>query len=77
MGEEGPAHLPTFTSVVFVDGARMGRGTGSSKKESESAAALDALRNLGDEETIKRVGAADAADAAGAADATLAAGGLS
>jgi ribonuclease-3 len=79
VGEEGPAHLPTFTSVVFVDGARMGRGTGSSKKESESAAALDALRNLGDEETIRRVGAAGATaggSAADATDATGAAGGL-
>jgi ribonuclease-3 len=46
--ETGPAHMPTFTSVVLVDGARMGRGSGSSKKESESEAALDALRNLGD-----------------------------
>ncbi|MDD5799836.1 MAG: ribonuclease III [Coriobacteriales bacterium] len=47
VGEEGPAHKPTFTSVVFVDGRRVGRGKGSSKKESESEAALDALQNLG------------------------------
>lgn len=47
VGEEGPAHKPTFTSVVFVDGARVGRGSGSSKKESESEAALDALRRMG------------------------------
>lgn len=47
VGEEGPAHKPTFTSVVFVDGRRVGRGKGSSKKESESMAALDALANLG------------------------------
>lgn len=46
-GEEGPAHKPTFTSVVLVDGRRMGRGTGCSKKESESAAALDALERMG------------------------------
>ena len=43
----GPAHDPTFTAVAFVDGARQGKGTGSSKKEAESAAALDALRRLG------------------------------
>ncbi|EHF01900.1 MULTISPECIES: ribonuclease III [Olsenella] len=46
-GERGPAHSPTFTSVVLVDGVRMGRGEGSSKKESESAAALDALQRMG------------------------------
>ena len=34
-GEKGPAHSPTFTSVVLVEGRRMGRGTGSSKKEAE------------------------------------------
>lgn len=45
--EKGPAHSPTFTSVVLVDGRRMGRGSGSSKKEAESAAALDALERLG------------------------------
>ena len=43
----GPAHEPTFTAVVIVGGARMGRGTGSSKKEAEAAAALDALERLG------------------------------
>ena len=43
----GPAHDPTFTSVAFVDGARVGRGEGSSKKEAEAAAARDALERLG------------------------------
>ena len=47
MGEEGPAHTPTFTTVVFVESRRVGRGKGSTKKESESAAALDALRRMG------------------------------
>lgn len=47
VGEEGPAHVPTFTSVVIVDGSRAGRGSGPSKKSSESAAALDALVRLG------------------------------
>lgn len=45
--EQGPAHDPTFTSVVCVDGRRVGRGSGSSKKSSESAAAKDALVRLG------------------------------
>ena len=47
IGQEGPAHSPTFTSVVLVDGKRVGRGSGSSKKEAESMAALAALRHLG------------------------------
>ena len=45
--EEGPAHTPTFTSVAMVEGRRIGRGKGPSKKASESAAAADALVNLG------------------------------
>lgn len=47
VGEEGPAHQPTFTAVALVDGIRRGRGTGSSKKEAEAAAALDALDRMG------------------------------
>lgn len=47
VNEEGPAHTPTFTAVAFVEGRRMGRGKGSTKKEAEGAAALDALRNMG------------------------------
>lgn len=47
VGEDGPAHQPTFTAVAIVDGVRRGRGTGSSKKEAEAAAALDALERMG------------------------------
>ena len=47
ISEEGPAHSPIFTSVVVVDGVRMGRGSGPSKKLSEAQAALNALENLG------------------------------
>ena len=43
----GPAHEPVFTAVAFVDGIRRGRGSGSSKKEAEAAAALDALNRMG------------------------------
>ncbi|MDO4538022.1 MAG: ribonuclease III [Coriobacteriales bacterium] len=43
----GPAHTPTFTSVVLVGGCRVGRGSGSTKKESQAEAALNALVNLG------------------------------
>ena len=48
-GEEGPAHAPTFTSVVLVGGRRVGRGSGSSKKEAESVAAADAIERLAEE----------------------------
>lgn len=47
--ESGPAHNPTFTSVVFVAGRRMGRGVGPSKKEAEAEAANDALKRLAEE----------------------------
>ena len=45
--ERGPAHTPTFTAVAYVESRRIGRGEGSSKKEAETAAATDALKNLG------------------------------
>ncbi len=47
IGESGPAHTPTFTAVVFVDGLKVGRGQGPSKKAAESEAAQDALVRLG------------------------------
>lgn len=47
--EQGPAHSPTFTSVVLVEGRRVGRGIGSSKKEAESVAAADAIARLAEE----------------------------
>ena len=47
IGNSGPAHEPTFTAITLVDGVRRGRGTGSSKKEAEAAAALDALERMG------------------------------
>jgi ribonuclease-3 len=43
---EGPAHARVFTSVVLLDGRRVGRGQGGSKKESENAAAADAIRRM-------------------------------
>ena len=61
-GESGPAHDPTFASVVLVDGIRVGRGTGSSKKESQANAALDALVRMGYEQ---EEAARDAADEVG------------
>lgn len=43
----GPAHSPVFTSVAVLDGQVVGYGRGKSKKESESAAAMQALEQLG------------------------------
>ena len=41
--EEGPSNDKIFTSIVVMDGVILGRGTASSKKESEQEAAKDAL----------------------------------
>jgi len=43
IGEEGPSHNKTFTSIVKIDDIIMGRGVGNSKKASEQEAAKDAL----------------------------------
>jgi ribonuclease-3 len=45
----GPAHRRTFTSVATVAGREIGRGSGSSKKESEQLAARRALEAIRDE----------------------------
>jgi ribonuclease III len=42
----GPDHNRTFECAVFHDGKELGRGSGHSKKEAESAAALAALETL-------------------------------
>lgn len=43
---EGPEHAPAFVSVVVVDEQIVGRGTGTTKKASQQAAAAEALRRL-------------------------------
>lgn len=43
LSEEGPDHLKTFSASVEWRGLELGRGTGHSKKEAETAAALRAL----------------------------------
>ena len=43
VSEAGPEHSKTFVSKVDWCGRELGRGEGKSKKESETAAALDAL----------------------------------
>ena len=51
--ETGPAHSPTFTSVALVGRQRIGRGSGSSKKASETAAAADALARIESGNTLR------------------------
>lgn len=45
--EEGPPHKRVFTSSVYHGGAKLGTGTGTSKKASEQEAAKAALQKLG------------------------------
>lgn len=44
--EEGPDHDKNFTVEVVIGGVALGRGTGKSKKQAETAAALAALEKL-------------------------------
>jgi ribonuclease III len=50
VSDTGPPHQRRFESAVLVDGAESGRGTGSTKKESEQQAARAALVQLQTEE---------------------------
>jgi len=43
----GPDHAKQFTAVVKLSGKELGRGTGPSKQKAETAAAAEALKNLG------------------------------
>lgn len=47
IGQSGPPHDRQFEAAVSRDGRELGRGTGRTKKQAEQAAALDALRRLG------------------------------
>ena len=42
----GPAHAPSFTSEVLIDGKVAGSGTGETKKQAEAAAASYALSRM-------------------------------
>jgi ribonuclease-3 len=47
-GAHGPEHQKTFEVEVLVNGEALGRGRGHSKASAAKAAALDALKNLGE-----------------------------
>lgn len=42
----GADHMPIYKSVVFVNGQKMGNGTGSNKRTAEENAASEAINNL-------------------------------
>lgn len=44
VSQEGPDHLKSFVAEVCWDGQTLGKGSGSSKKEAETAAAISALK---------------------------------
>jgi ribonuclease III len=48
--ELGPDHIKVFVISVAIDGARLGTGQGTSKKEAEQRAAKMALETLGKQE---------------------------
>ncbi len=45
ISQEGPDHLRSFVAEVSWEGQKLGSGSGSSKKEAETAAALSALND--------------------------------
>jgi ribonuclease III len=48
---EGPAHDRRFTCAAVIDGEQRGVGSGSTKKEAEQEAALQALESFSGEES--------------------------
>ena len=46
--ENGPDHAKTFTAAVYVEGIKLGEGTGSNKKQAQAQAAKQALSVLED-----------------------------
>ena len=46
VSDSGPAHARNFTVAVLVEGKEIARGSGSSKKRAEQAAAEAALQNI-------------------------------
>ncbi|MCL2344136.1 MAG: ribonuclease III [Firmicutes bacterium] len=48
LSESGPEHNKRFVSEVRIDNKPMGKGSGRSKKESEQAAAREALKRMGE-----------------------------
>ncbi len=49
VSEKGPAHSPTFTTELWIQGKMLARKRGTSKKRAEQAAADEALKKLSKE----------------------------
>lgn len=56
---EGPEHSPTYVSIVKIDQQIVGRGRGRTKKESQQAAAAEALRILRGQDDIDAAARSD------------------
>jgi ribonuclease-3 len=54
ISEEGPDHAKRFVTEIAVNGKVLGRGEGSSKKQSEQEAAKEALAQLQENEAANR-----------------------
>jgi ribonuclease-3 len=52
--EKGPDHQKRFTIDVFAQGRKMGRGSGTSKKEAEQRAAQKALESINKGELLNK-----------------------
>ena len=56
LGQAGPDHAKSFTASVRWNGLTLGQGTGASKQQAESAAAIDALLGRRWEEDAQATG---------------------
>ena len=54
ISEKGPAHNRQFVSAVFLNGSKLGQGSGRSKKEAEQEAAQKAIQYLKKTAPFKR-----------------------
>ena len=55
INEEGPPHKRIFTVSVTLDNKQMGTGKAKSKKEAEQQAANQAIKNIGNNSTFKKL----------------------
>lgn len=53
-------NVPKFLTELYIEGAKIGKGQGYSKKESDQVAAQDALRKIAERNTIVRIKSARA-----------------
>jgi ribonuclease-3 len=56
MSQTGPEHSKTFSVRAVWEGVELGKGTGKSKKQAETAAAIEAMRERRWEKNSELVG---------------------